>query len=105
MNWKVVRSTETKVLVSIMEEDKLGEAAELASQLWEADISAEYLVTKRNSKHFDWAKGSKIPWMVVVGKTELSEGVVTLKKMVEGSEEEIKGVPRDSFVAELLKRL
>ncbi|KAJ4886296.1 Class II aaRS and biotin synthetases superfamily protein [Raphanus sativus] len=102
---RVVRSTETKVLVSIMEEDKLGEAAELASQLWEADISAEYLVTKRNSKHFDWAKGSKIPWMVVVGKTELSEGVVTLKKMVEGSEEEIKGVPRDSFVAELLKRL
>ncbi|KAJ0244595.1 Histidine--tRNA ligase [Hirschfeldia incana] len=102
---RVVRSTETKVLVSIMEEGKLGEAAELASQLWEADINAEYLVTKRSSKHFDWAKGSKIPWMVVVGKTELSEGVVTLKKLVEGSEEEIKGVPRDSFVAELLKRI
>ncbi|KAL0858155.1 hypothetical protein Bca101_063309 [Brassica carinata] len=102
---RVVRPTETKVLVSIMEEDKLGEAAELVSQLWEADINAEYLVTKRNSKHFDWAKGSKIPWMVVVGKTELSEGVVTLKKMVEGSEEEFKGVPRDSFVAELLKCL
>ncbi|KAG2318275.1 hypothetical protein Bca52824_021397 [Brassica carinata] len=102
---RVVRSTETKVLVSIMEEDELGEAAELVSQLWEADINAEYLVTKRNSKHFDWAKGSKIPWMVVVGKTELSEGVVTLKKIVEGSEEEIRGVPRDSFVAELLKRL
>ncbi|KAH0905251.1 hypothetical protein HID58_044754 [Brassica napus] len=85
----------------------LGEAAELASQLWEADINAEYLVNKRRGKHFDRAMstGSEIPWMVIVGKTELSEGVVTLKKILKGSEEEVKGVPRDSFVAELLKRL
>ncbi|CAN7112937.1 unnamed protein product [Brassica rapa subsp. narinosa] len=66
---KVVLSTETQVLVSVTEENKLGEAAELASN------------------------------------TELSKGVVTLKKMVEWSEEEVKGVSRDSFVAELLKRL
>ncbi|CAN7075916.1 unnamed protein product, partial [Brassica oleracea var. botrytis] len=66
---KVVQSTETQVLVSVTEENKLGEAAELASN------------------------------------TELSKGVVTLKKMVEWSEEEVKGVSRDSFVAELLKRL
>ena len=90
-----------------MEDNKLGEAAELASQLWEADINAEYLVNKRRGKHFDRAMstGSEIPWMVIVGNTELSKGVVTLKKMVEWSEEEVKGVSRDSFVAELLKRL
>lgn len=88
-----------------MEDNKLGEAAELASMLWEADINAEYLVTKRQTKHFDRAKSSGIPWMVVVGKNELSGGVVTLKKVVEGSKEEVKDVPRDSFVAELLKRL
>ncbi|KAF8052198.1 hypothetical protein N665_1588s0010 [Sinapis alba] len=102
---QVVRATETQVLVSVMEDNKLGEAAELASMLWEADINAEYLVTKRQTKHFDRAKSSGIPWMVVVGKNELSEGVVTLKKVVEGSKEEVKDVPRDSFVAELLKRL
>uniref|UniRef100_M4DY17 fumarate hydratase n=1 Tax=Brassica campestris TaxID=3711 RepID=M4DY17_BRACM len=95
---KVVLSTETQVLVSVTEENKLGEAAELASQ---------YIVNKRRGKHFDRArcKGSEIPWMVIVGNTELSKGVVTLKKMVEWSEEEVKGVSRDSFVAELLKRL
>ncbi|CAA7038541.1 unnamed protein product [Microthlaspi erraticum] len=102
---QVVRATETQVLVSVMEDNKLGEAAELASQLWEADIKAEYLVSKRRAKHFDRATNSGIPWMVMVGKTELSEGVVTLKKLVKGSEEEISNVPRDSFVAELLKRL
>ncbi|CAN6809342.1 unnamed protein product [Brassica oleracea] len=102
---QAVRATETQVLVSVMEDNKLGEAAELASMLWEADINAEYLVTKRQTKHFDRAKSSGIPWMVVVGKNELSGGVVTLKKVVEGSKEEVKDVPRDSFVAELLKRL
>ncbi|KAJ4898581.1 Class II aaRS and biotin synthetases superfamily protein [Raphanus sativus] len=102
---EAVRATETQVLVSVMEDNKLGEAAELASMLWEADINAEYLVTKRQTKHFDRAKSSGIPWMVVVGKNELSGGVVTLKKVVEGSKEEVKDVPRDSFVAELLKRL
>ncbi|KAL0717754.1 hypothetical protein Bca4012_067076 [Brassica carinata] len=102
---EAVRATETQVLVSVMEDNKLGEAAELASMLWEADINAEYLVTKRQTKHFDRAKSSGIPWMVVVGKNELSGGVVTLKKVVEGSKEEFKDVPRDSFVAELLKRL
>ncbi|KAJ0249785.1 Histidine--tRNA ligase [Hirschfeldia incana] len=102
---QAVRATETQVLVSVMEDNKLGEAAELASMLWEADINAEYLVTKRQTKHFDRAKSSGIPWMVVVGKNELSGGVVTLKKVVEGSKEEIKDVPRESFVAELLKRL
>lgn len=101
----MVRATETQVLVSIMEDNKLGEAAELASQLWEADIKAEYLVSKRRAKHFDRATNSGIPWMVIVGKTELTEGVVTLKKIVKGSEEEIPQVPRDCFVAELLKRL
>ncbi|KAL0675595.1 hypothetical protein Bca4012_003576 [Brassica carinata] len=94
-----------EALESVMEDNKLGEAAELASMLWEADINAEYLVTKRQTKHFDRAKSSGIPWMVVVGKNELSGGVVTLKKVVEGSKEEVKDVPRDSFVAELLKRL
>ncbi|CAH8315142.1 unnamed protein product [Eruca vesicaria subsp. sativa] len=104
---EVVLSRKTQVLVSIMEDNKLGEAAELASKLWEADINAEYLVTKRRGKHFEraTATGSEIPWMVVVGKTELSEGVVTLKKILKGSEEEVPGVPRDTFVAELLKRL
>ncbi|WZY74442.1 hypothetical protein YC2023_006682 [Brassica napus] len=90
---KVVLSTETQVLVSVTEENKLGEAAELASQ---------YIVTKGEENILI---GSEIPWMVIVGNTELSKGVVTLKKMVEWSEEEVKGVSRDSFVAELLKRL
>uniref|UniRef100_A0A1J3CY97 Histidine--tRNA ligase, cytoplasmic n=1 Tax=Noccaea caerulescens TaxID=107243 RepID=A0A1J3CY97_NOCCA len=102
---QVIRSTETQVLVSIMADNKLAEAAELVSQLWAAKIKAEYLVSKRRTKHFDRATESGIPWMVIVGERELSEGVVTLKKVVKGSEEEYQGVRRDSFVDQLLKLL
>ncbi|CAH2072609.1 unnamed protein product, partial [Thlaspi arvense] len=102
---QVIRSTETQVLVSIMADNKLAEAAGLVSQLWAAKIKAEYLVSKRRSKHFDRATESGIPWMVIVGERELSEGVVTLKKVVKGSEEEYQGVPRESFVDQLLKLL
>ncbi|EOA29853.1 hypothetical protein CARUB_v10012946mg [Capsella rubella] len=102
---QVIRPTETQVLVSIMKDNKLAEAAELVSQLWEAKINAEYLVSKRKSKHFDRAKESGIPWMVMVDEAELSKGVVTLKKLVKGSEKEIKDVSKDSFVGELLKEL
>ncbi|XP_010549872.1 PREDICTED: histidine--tRNA ligase, cytoplasmic [Tarenaya hassleriana] len=99
---QIIRPTETQALVSIMVENKLSEAAELVSQLWAAKIKAEYLVTKRRAKHFDRAKESRIPWMVIVGDRELTEGVVTLKNMESGNEEE---VPRSSFVQELSKRL
>lgn len=101
----MVRPTETQVLVSVMMDNKLAEAADLASQLWEADVNTEYLVSRRRGKHFDRATESGIPWMVIVGERELSEGVVTLKKVVKGSEEEVQGVPRDSFVEGLLNRL
>ncbi|CAH2060927.1 unnamed protein product [Thlaspi arvense] len=102
---QVVRATETQVLVSIVAEDKLAEAAGLVSELWGAKIKAEYLVSKRWEKHLKRATKSGIPWMVKVGERELDGGVVTLKKMVKGSEKEYRGVPKESFVDQLLKLL
>ncbi|XP_010501216.1 PREDICTED: histidine--tRNA ligase, cytoplasmic [Camelina sativa] len=102
---QVIRPTETQVLVSIMKDNQLALAAELASQLWEAKINAEYLVSKRKSKHFDRVRDSGIPWMVMVDEEELSKDVVTLKKLVKGSEKEIKNESKDTFVGVLLKEL
>lgn len=96
---QAIRATETQVLVSIMVENKLSEAAELVGELWKAKIKAEYLVSKRRTKHFDRAKESRIPWMAIVGERELSEGIVTLKDMETAKEEE---VARSDFVEKLL---
>ncbi|KAL3735753.1 hypothetical protein ACJRO7_024820 [Eucalyptus globulus] len=60
--------------------DDLPLAAELVSDFWSAEVKAEYLVSKRLSKHVDYAKELRIHQVVVlVGERELSEGVVKLK--------------------------
>ncbi|KAK9270715.1 hypothetical protein L1049_026298 [Liquidambar formosana] len=98
---QATRATETQVLVSILGDD-LSQAAELVSELWNAKLKAEYMVSKRVMKHIDRAKESRIPWMVIVGERELNEGVVKLRD-IEAKEEDT--VPRSRIVDELKRRL
>lgn len=97
----MIRATETQVLVAILGKD-LTLAAELVSELWDAKIKAEFRLTKRVMNHITRAKQSGIPWMVIVGESELQQGVVKLKN-IEASEEEV--VRRDKIVEELQRRL
>lgn len=83
--------------------DDLIQAAEIVSELWGAKVKAEFLVNKRLNKHFDRAKESKIPWMVIVGERELKEGTVRLKDFESSNEDVV--VPRTRLVEELKSRL
>lgn len=96
-----IRATETQVLVSILGDD-ISLGAELASELWDAKLKAEVMVNKRVTKHIDRARGSKIPYMVIVGDQELSKGVVKLKDVTAATEDEVL---RIELVAELQRRL
>ncbi|KAE8022261.1 hypothetical protein FH972_008076 [Carpinus fangiana] len=98
---QTTRATKTEVLVSILGDD-LTQAAELVSELWDAELRAEYLVNKRVMKHIDRAKDSRIPWMVIVGEQEMKEGIVKLKDIEAAKEEKI---PRSMVVEELKRRL
>lgn len=82
--------------------DDIGLAAELSGELWKGKVQAEFLVNKRVTKHFDRAKDSKIPWMIIVGEKEQNEGVVRLKNIAAGEEVVIR---RSDIVEELKKRL
>ncbi|XP_030512837.1 histidine--tRNA ligase, cytoplasmic-like [Rhodamnia argentea] len=97
---QIIRDTETQVLVGFLVDD-LPLAAELVSEVWNAGLKAEFMVDKELMKHIDYAKNSQIPWMVLVGEQELSEGVVKLKD-VENEKEEL--VPRSTIVEELINR-
>lgn len=77
-------------------------AAELASELWNAKLETEYLVSKKMMKHIEYALEFRIPWMIIVGERELSEGFVKLKD-VEAKKEE--NIPRNAVVEELQRRL
>ncbi|OAY71759.1 Histidine--tRNA ligase, cytoplasmic [Ananas comosus] len=98
---QVIRATETQVLVAILGKD-LTLAAELVSELWKAKINAEFKLTKRVMNHINYAKQSGIPWMVLVGESELEKGIVKLKNIEANQEEE---VPRKTFVEELQRRI
>lgn len=76
--------------------------AELVSQLWDAEVKAEYMLDKRLMKHIKRAKDSRIPWMVIVGENKLNEGKVRLKD-VEAAKD--CDVPRSRFVEEVCARL
>lgn len=97
----MARPTKTEVLVSILGNDiTLG--AELAGELWDVGVNAEFLVNKRRQKHFDYAKESRIPWMVLVGEQEIKEGMVQLKNLEASND---VNIPRGNFVEELRRRL
>ncbi|XP_050107195.1 histidine--tRNA ligase, cytoplasmic-like isoform X2 [Malus sylvestris] len=95
------RATKTEVLVSIFGDD-LGRAAELSSELWAEKVNAEFLVNKRGTKHFDRAKESRIPWMIIEGERERNDKTLRLKDME--AAEEIT-ISRDRIVEEVQKRL
>lgn len=101
LEFQMIRATETEVLVSILGKD-LTLAAELVSKLWSAGIKAEFKLTTRVQNHIKYALQSGIPWMVLVGESELQKGSVKLKDVNANQEEE---VDRKDFVQELKKRL
>ncbi|KAK4488942.1 hypothetical protein RD792_004733 [Penstemon davidsonii] len=96
-----IRATETQVLVSILGDD-LALGAELVSEMWDADLEAEFMINKRVRKHIDRAIDSKIPYMVIVGEQELNEGIVKLKDVTAGTEDK---VPRNQIVEKLQQLL
>ncbi|ONK80139.1 uncharacterized protein A4U43_C01F14300 [Asparagus officinalis] len=98
---EATRATETQVLVAILSKD-LALAAELVSELWDAKIKAEFGLTKRVMNHINRAKQAGIPWMVIVGESEISSGIVKLKNIEVNQED---SVPREEMVNELKRRL
>lgn len=98
---QVIRATETEVLVSILGKDLIL-AAELVSELWSVGIKAEFKLTTRVQNHIKYAMQSGIPWMVLVGESELKDGKVKLKDIRANQEEEVL---RKDFVQVLKQRL
>ncbi|KAK1610322.1 hypothetical protein QYE76_033995 [Lolium multiflorum] len=95
------RTTETEVLLSILGKD-LTLAAELASELWRAEIKAEIKLSPKVQNHIRYATQSGIPWMVIVGQSEIRDGKVKLKNISARQEED---VPRKDFAQVLKQRL
>jgi len=99
----MARPTKTEVLVSILGND-VPLAAKLVGELWDDGVKTEFLVHKRRSKLFYYAKVSRIPWMILVGEQEIKERTVQLISLESGNDVNIN-IPRKNLVKELRKRL
>lgn len=87
-----VRTTKTQVLVASGQKNLLPERLKLVNQLWQAGIKAE-LLYKKNPKllnQFQFCEENGVPFCVVIGESELLQGVVTLRDMASREEALIK---------------
>jgi len=99
-----VRTTETEVYVASAQKGLVEERMKLLSILWNAGVKTEHSY-KSNPKllqQLQYCEDMCIPWVVLIGGSELEKGIVKLRNVVSREEEEIQ---RDQLVVELLKRI
>ncbi|MHA1542267.1 MAG: histidine--tRNA ligase [Candidatus Hodarchaeales archaeon] len=76
---------------------------EIASELRKNGISTEVdLLNRRVSKNMEHANRMQIPHVIIVGKRDLAQNLVTLKDMQEGKELSVK---RDDILKEIQKSI
>mmetsp|Transcript_13520 Transcript_13520/g.26070 ORF Transcript_13520/g.26070 Transcript_13520/m.26070 type:complete len:540 (-) Transcript_13520:57-1676(-) len=101
------RPTQVQVVGISTADDKqeiLRQRMTVCSELWEAGISAEtaYKLNAKFMTQVQHCEKNAIPYCVVIGKTELEEGVVKIRTIASKDEET---VPRESYIARLKELL
>lgn len=96
---EIAASAAADVMVTIQSDETIAGSLRLASELREAGLRVlVYPEADKLGKQFKYADSINIPFVCVLGESELAEGKVTLKNMRTG-EQETK--PREEIVAEL----
>jgi histidyl-tRNA synthetase len=91
--------TSTKVLIAQFSEDSLAHCIHLAKALREQGIATEiYPDAAKMKKQFGYADKKGIPFIAILGETEIAENVVSLKDLKTGTQ--IKAT-----VAEVIERV
>lgn len=80
-----------KVLFTNMGAAEAAKALELVKLLRDKGISAEiYPDETKMKKQFSYADSKKIPYVAIIGETELAEGALTLKNMSTGDQQKVE---------------
>lgn len=79
------------VMVTIWNEESTGESLKLAAELRRENLRVSvYPEADKLGKQFKYADSIKIPFVCVLGETELAENKVTLKNLLTGAQETIE---------------
>lgn len=80
----------SRVLVTIFDENFIGDSIELARKLRDSGVSADiYLEPRKLAQQFAYADKQGIPYVAILGENELKKGVVALKEMASGGQREV----------------
>lgn len=92
----------TQLLFANFGEAEAMHCLKLLRQVREAGISAEiYPDATKLPKQFTYAEKKGIPYVAIVGESEMQQGVVTLKRM--GANEKGTAMPIEALIAQLLQ--
>ncbi len=98
---EIAESTPADVMVTIWSEETIAESLKLANELRQLGIRVTvYPEPDKLGKQIKYADLIQVPWVCVLGDTELAEGKVTLKNMRTGEQQTLER----SAVAKALKR-
>ena len=101
---EAARETETEVLVASVGKGLQPRRMQLCARLWAAGVRAEfgYRTHPPLPEQLAYALKAGIPFLVIVGESELARGVVKVKDLARGVEEE---VPEGELERDMLGRL
>lgn len=86
---KTDKKSISEVLVVSMVED-LSKSIEVANALRNAGINAEvYFDNKKIKAKFKYADRLNVPYVIVIGEDEINSGLLTIKNMQEGTQEQL----------------
>ena len=98
---EIAANTPADVMVTIWNEDSTGESLKLANELRQQNLRVLlYPEPDKLGKQFKYASQLNIPYVCVLGESELAENKVTLKNMKSGEQ---SSVERDQLYEEIKK--
>jgi histidyl-tRNA synthetase len=84
------KRTDSTVLVAAVKPEFYGNALELAARLRSAGIPCETDLNERNlRKQFEYANALSIPYVAILGEREVKGGLITLREMGSGKEQQM----------------
>ena len=99
---EIADSTPADVMVTIWSEETIGESIKLANELRSAGLRVTlYPEPDKLGKQIKYADSIKVPYVCVLGESELAENMVTVKTMTTGEQQSI---PRGEAAGSLRKK-
>ena len=87
---EIAASAPADVMVTIWNEESIGESLKLANELRSRGLRVTvYPEADKLGKQLKYADSINIPWVCVLGESEVAAGEVTLKNMKTGQQETI----------------